>query len=428
MKTSRRTFLKTVGGIGLFTILPRKVLGGNGYIAPSDQLTKGIIGVGGMGRGGSHFTSDERCRLVAVCDVDQDHLDGAVKQAKEKLNETVKSYHDFRDLINDSNVDVVHIATPPHWHALMAIAAAKAGKDIWCEKPMTRTIGEGKAVIEAVKRYNRVFRLNTWFRFSDTFYGLGTTVSPLKKLVDSGLLGWPLKVVVSGTTGFTWKFFWVGKTNLEPQTVPSTLDYDMWLGPAPYKPYHVHRTHQTFRGYWDYDGGGLTDMGQHYLDPIQYLLGKDGTSPVKVEVEAPQQHPDAVGIWKKITYTYDDGCQIVLEGEGYESSGKTAYIEGPKGKIYKGFECTIPDIMNKLAEFPDPEPQRTDFIDCIHTRQKFALNEVNGHRSCTLVNMAAVALRLNRKELKFDPVTQMFVGDDAANALVNQPMRGDWSL
>lgn len=428
MKTSRRTFLKTVGGIGLFTIVPRRVLGGNGHIAPSDQLTKGIIGVGGMGRSGSHFTSDEHCRLTAVCDVDKNHLNDAVKQAKENLKEDVKSYHDFRDLINDPNVDVVHIATPPHWHALMAIAAAKAGKDIWCEKPMTRTIGEGRRVVEAMKRYNRVFRLNTWFRFTDTFYGLGTTVQPLKKLVDSGLLGWPLKIVVSGTTGFTWKFFWVGKTNLEPQSVPDVLDYDMWLGPAPYKPYNVHRTHQTFRGYWDYDGGGLTDMGQHYLDPIQYLLGKDDTSPIKVEVEAPQQHTDAVGIWKKITYTYEDGCQIILEGEGFESAGKTAYIEGPKGKVYKGFECTIPDIMNKLAEFPDPEPQRTDFLDCIRTRQKFALNEVNGHRSCTLVNMAAVALRLNRQELKFDPVTQLFVGDDAANALVNQPMRGEWGL
>lgn len=428
MKTSRRTFLKTVGGIGLFTIVPRRVLGGNGHIAPSDQLTKGIIGVGEMGRSGSHFTSDEHCRLTAVCDVDKNHLNDAVKQAKENLKEDVKSYHDFRDLINDPNVDVVHIATPPHWHALMAIAAAKAGKDIWCEKPMTRTIGEGRRVVEAMKRYNRVFRLNTWFRFTDTFYGLGTTVQPLKKLVDSGLLGWPLKIVVSGTTGFTWKFFWVGKTNLEPQPVPDVLDYDMWLGPAPYKPYNVHRTHQTFRGYWDYDGGGLTDMGQHYLDPIQYLLGKDDTSPIKVEVEAPQQHTDAVGIWKKITYTYEDGCQIILEGEGFESAGKTAYIEGPKGKVYKGFECTIPDIMNKLAEFPDPEPQRTDFLDCIRTRQKFALNEVNGHRSCTLVNMAAVALRLNRQELKFDPVTQLFVGDDAANALVNQPMRGEWGL
>ena len=424
----RREFLKTFAGMAALTVVPRHVLGGVGYTAPSDQLTKGIIGVGGMGRSGSHFTSDEHCRLTAVCDVDKNHLNDAVKQAKENLKEDVKSYHDFRDLINDPNVDVVHIATPPHWHALMAIAAAKAGKDIWCEKPMTRTIGEGRRVVEAMKRYNRVFRLNTWFRFTDTFYGLGTTVQPLKKLVDSGLLGWPLKIVVSGTTGFTWKFFWVGKTNLEPQPVPDVLDYDMWLGPAPYKPYNVHRTHQTFRGYWDYDGGGLTDMGQHYLDPIQYLLGKDDTSPIKVEVEAPQQHTDAVGIWKKITYTYEDGCQIILEGEGFESAGKTAYIEGPKGKVYKGFECTIPDIMNKLAEFPDPEPQRTDFLDCIRTRQKFALNEVNGHRSCTWVNMAAVALRLNRQELKFDPVTQLFVGDDAANALVNQPMRGEWGL
>ena len=428
MKTNRRTFLKTLGGVGLFSIVPRNVLGGTGYIAPSDQLTKGIIGTGGIGMSSSHFSTSEACRLVAVCDVDKKHLDNAVTQGKKRFNEDLKAYDDFRDLISDPNVDIVHIATPPHWHALMSIAAAKAGKDIWCEKPMTRTIGEGKAVVEAVKRYNRIFRLNTWFRFKDTFYGLGTTVQPLKKLVDSGMLGWPLKVVVSGTTGFTWKFFWVGKENLVPQPVPANLNYDMWLGPAPFKPYNEHRTHQTFRGYWDYDGGGLTDMGQHYLDPVQYLLGKDKTSPVKVEVDAPQQHSDAVGIWRKITYTYEDGCQIVLEGEGFESKGKTAFIEGPKGKVFRGFECTIPDVMNKLAELPDPEPQRTDFLECVRTRQKFALNEENGHRSCTLVNLGAVALRLNRSVLNFDPVNQVFVNDDAANALIYQPMRGPWHL
>ena len=428
MKTNRRTFLKTLGAAGLFTIVPRHVLGGNGNIAPSDQLTKGIIGVGGIGKSSYHFTSNKTCRLVAVCDVDTNHLQQAVDMAKKNFNETVKTYHDFRDLIKDPNVDVVHIATPPHWHALMSVEAAKAGKDIWCEKPMTRTIGEGKRVIEAVQRYNRIFRLNTWFRFTDTFYGLGTTVSPLKKLVKSGLLGWPLKVIVSGTTGFTWKFFWVGKENLVPQPVPKELDYDMWLGPAPYKPYNEHRVHQTFRGYWDYDGGGLTDMGQHYLDPVQYLLDKDDEFPVKIEVEAPQQHPDAVGIWKKISYTYADGCQIVLEGEGFESGGHTPYIEGPKGKVFKGFECTIPDVMNKMAEYPDPEPQRTDFAECIRTRQKFALNEVNGYHSCTLVNLGTVALRLGRQTLNFDPKTQTFINDDAANALINQPMRGPWHI
>ncbi|MBR3022283.1 MAG: Gfo/Idh/MocA family oxidoreductase [Bacteroidaceae bacterium] len=423
----RRDFLKTMGAASLFTIVPSRVLGGPKHVAPSDQLTKGIIGVGGIGRSSYHFTSDERCRLVAVCDVDKKHLQQALDMAKQRFNADLTSYHDFRDLIHDPNVDVVHIATPPHWHALMSVEAAKAGKDIWCEKPMTRTIGEGKRVMEAVKQNNRIFRLNTWFRFTDTFYGLGTTVEPLKKLVDSGMLGWPLKVTVSGATGFTWKFFWVGKENLQPEPVPAELDYDMWLGPAPFKPYNVHRTHQTFRGYWDYDGGGLGDMGQHYLDPVQYILGKDNTSPIKVEVDAPQQHPDAIGIWRKITYTYEDGCQIILEGEGFESGDNVPYIEGPKGKVYKGFQCTIPDVMNKLAELPDPAPQNTDFINCIKTRQKFALNEVNGFRSATIVNMAVCALRLNRT-LRFDPEKLQFIGDDAANALIDQPMRSPWRL
>ena len=427
MKESRRTFLKSLGAIGLFTIVPRKVLG-NGFIAPSDQLTKGIIGVGGIGRSDLHFTSTDACRLVALCDVDRNHLNSAVKAAKEQLHADVKAYDDFLELCNDPSVDIVHIATPPHWHGLMACEAAKAGKDIFCEKPMTRTIGEGRRVKEAVERYNRIFRLNTWFRFADTFYGLGTTVKPLKKLIQSGLLGWPLTFTVSGATGFAWKFFWVGKDHLTAEAVPPELNYDMWLGPAPYKPYNPHRVHQTFRGYWDYDGGGLTDMGQHYLDPVQYLLGKDNEFPVKIEVDAPQQHWDAVGIWRKITYTYADGCRIVLEGEGFESPGKVPYIEGPGGKVYRGFECTIPDVMNKIAEMPDPEPQRTDFLDCVRTRRKFALNEDNGHHSCTLVNLGAMALRLGRKVMHFDPATQLVINDEAANQLINEPMRGPWKI
>ena len=430
MNLNRRSFItKGAAGAALFSIMPREVLGKmggkNNYIAPSDQLTRGLIGVGGIGRSGHHFTSDQSCRLVALCDVDQKHLDSAVAAAKQKWGEDIKPYHDFRDLINDPNVDIVHIATPPHWHGLMSVIAANAGKDIFCEKPMTRTIGEGKRVEEAVKRNGRVFRLNTWFRFKDTFYGLGTEVKPLKKLVASGLLGWPLKVRISGATGFAWKFYWVGKENLEVQQVPKELDYDLWLGPAPYKPYNIHRTHQTFRGYFDYDGGGLADMGQHYIDPVQYILGKDDEFPVKVEIDAPQQHPDAVGIWRNITYTYEDGCQIILEGEGFESTGKVPYIEGPKGKVYKGFECTIPNVQLVINELPDPEERNTDFLECVRTRRQFALNESNGHHSATIVNMGVCALRLNRT-LHFDPKTQTFLGDDEANRLVNQPMRGEW--
>ncbi|HBL75937.1 MAG: oxidoreductase [Bacteroidetes bacterium GWF2_42_66] len=416
--SNRRNFLKKslVAAAGI-TIIPRHVLG-QGYLAPSDQLTKAIIGVGGMGRGHIPY---EGTRLLAICDVDKSHLEIALQ----KTDKDVKTYSDFREVLQRPDIDIVHIATPPHWHGIMSVMAAQAGKDVWCEKPMTRTIGEGKRVVEAIQANGRMFRLNTWFRFKSNFYGLGTTVKPLKKVIDSGVLGWPLKVTISGVTGFNWKFYWVGKPNLAPQQVPAEFDYDMWLGPAPEKPYNIHRTHQTFRGYWDYDGGGLGDMGQHYIDPVQYMLGKDHTSPVKVEVDAPQQHYDAVGTWRRITYTYDDGCQIILDGENKDKNA--AYIEGPNGKIFKGFESTIPNIMSLVDTLPDPEPQVGIFSDSVRTRQKFALNEENGHRSATIVNMGVIALRLGRT-LHFDPVKQEFINDEEANRLIDQPMRGIWKI
>jgi myo-inositol 2-dehydrogenase / D-chiro-inositol 1-dehydrogenase len=303
--------------------------------------------------------------------------------------------------------------------------AAEAGKDIWCEKPMTRTIGEGRKVIEAVNANGRMFRLNTWFRFKDNFYGMNTTVRQLKKVVNSGALGWPLKFTVSGVTGFDWKFYWSGEHNLAPQPVPENLDYDMWLGPAPYKPYNEKRVHANFRGYWDYDGGGLGDMGQHYLDPVQYLLGKDDTSPVLIEIDAPQQHHDAVGSWRRITYTYEDGCKIVLDGENRDHDA--AYIEGPDGKIFRGFKSSIPDFEKFVNSLPEPQSQITTFSESVRTRRKFALNEENGHRSCTMVNLGVIALRLGR-DLRFDPENEKFIDDEAANRLISQPMRAPWSI
>lgn len=417
-KNSRREFIKKSAiAAASFTIVPRFVLG-KGFIAPSDQLTKGIVGVGGMGR--NHIPYGNT-RVVAICDVDKTHLQEAAKL----IPNSVKMFGDYRELITLPEIDIVHVATPPHWHAIIAADAARQGKDVWCEKPMTHTIGEGKRLMEAVQQNGRIFRLNTWFRFSDIFYGMGTTVKPIKKLVESGMLGWPLTVTVGKHTGFDWKFYWVGKTNLPEMPVPPELDYNFWLGPAPYKPYNPHRVHQTFRGYWDYDGGGLSDMGQHYIDPIQYFLGKDDTSPISVEIDAPQQNFDAVGTWRKITYTYADGCKIILDGEGTVEG--VPYIDGPKGKLFPGFKSDIPDLEKKLAEFPDPEPQVTDFIEAVKTRKRFALNEQNGYRSCTIVNMGLVALKLGRN-LRFDPVKQEFIGDEEANKLIFPPMREPWII
>ncbi len=415
----RRKFIKK-GAVtaAAFTIIPARVLGGKNYIAPSDQLTKGIIGVGTMGRGHAGY---DGTRVTAICDVDTNHL----ALAKKAIGYPVKEYRDYRELLLDPSVDIAHIVTPPHWHGIMSIDAARAGKDVWCDKPMTRTIGEGIRVKEAMKQYGRIFRLNTWFRFRGNFYGMGTTVRPIKKLVDSGLLGWPLKVTINAATGFDWRFIWVGKTDLDVQPVPPELDYDMWLGPAPFKPYHPHRVHDTFRGYWDYDGGGLGDMGQHYLDPVQYFLRKDDTSPIRVDVDAPQQHHDAAGTFRRIELTYEDGCKVILDGENKDKNA--AYLEGPDGKLFRGFQSDIPDLQKKLDSFPDPEPQVTDFSEAVRKRQKFALNEENGFRSCTMVNIAVTALRLGRS-LNFDPDKCEFVNDPAANLLVNQPMRSPWRI
>jgi predicted dehydrogenase len=416
---NRRQFLKSsLGTMAGIMIIPRHVLGGKGYTAPSDQLTKAIIGVGSMGR--NHIPY-EGTRLVAICDADQLHINETLKMA----GKDIKVFRDYRELLQQPEIDVVHIAAPPHWHGLMAVEAARAGKDIWCEKPMTRTIGEGIRVVDEVNKYGRMFRLNTWFRFKDDFYGLGTDVKPLKKLLLSGALGWPLKVTVSGITGYDWKFFWSGRTDLTPMPVPENLDYNMWLGPAPYKPYHPHRVHSNFRGYWDYDGGGLGDMGQHYLDPVQYLLGKDNTSPVRVDVDAPQQHYDAVSSWRRIEYLYDDGCKIILDGENKDKDA--AFIEGPNGKIFKGLKSDIPHINKLIETMRDPMPQIGLFSDSVRTRQKFALNEMNGHRSATIVNLGIIALRLGRT-VEYDPVKQQIINDEAANRLINQPMRAPWTF
>src|SRR4030043_1753508 len=224
-RISRRQFIRTgAAAAASLAIVPRHVLGGQGYLAPSDTLTKPGIGVGGMGRAHLGYPG---AVLRAACDVDSRHLASALELA----GPGVAGYRDFREVLARPDIDIVHIATPPHWHALISVAAVEAGKDVWCEKPLTRTIGEGLKVVEAVQRNGRIFRVNTWFRFQDAFYDLGTPVTPVKKAVAHGLLGWPLKVTVSGVTGFEWKFLWSGKNHLPPPQCPPQPGYHFRLWP-----------------------------------------------------------------------------------------------------------------------------------------------------------------------------------------------------
>ena len=419
---NRRNFIKSAAAMASFSIVPAHVL--RAETAPSNQITRALVGFGGIAQSGNHL-GYAPTRLIALCDPDASRVQNGIKKAAAKGYGKIHTCKDFREILAMKDVDIVHICTPPHWHGLISVMAAQAGKDIWCEKPMTRTIGEGKRVMEAVKENGSIFRLNTWFRFQSNYYGFGTEVKPIKKVVESGLLGWPLKAVVGAHTGFNLKFNWSGKVNLTPQPVPENFDYDLWLGPAPYKPYNRHRTHSTFRGYWDYDGGGLGDMGQHYLDPVQYLLGKDNTSPVKIDIDCPPQHPDAVGSFKKIVYTYADGCQIILDGSN--SMKGAAFLKGPKGSIWPKMKSDIPNLSEKIAEMPEPAPQQTDFLEAVRLRRPFALNERNGFRSCTIVNLGLTAMRLGRG-FKFDPVKLKAVNDPAADAFIYQQMCSPWNI
>ncbi|MBK8914746.1 MAG: Gfo/Idh/MocA family oxidoreductase [Phycisphaerales bacterium] len=424
-RPTRRRFLRDAAcTLGLFHIVPRHVLGGPRHTAPSEVITRAVIGCGGMGLS-SHVTENAEGAppvTLAVCDVDQRHLAAALKKAGRGCD----GYTDWRRMLDRRDIDTIHIATPPHWHAVMGIAAVQAGFDVTAEKPFTRTIAEGRRYADAVRRHGRIVQVNTWFRF-ERYYRYGPT-SLLRKLVRSGLLGRPLTVRLSAAQGFDWKLaMWSGRSGLTPEPVPAELDYDMWLGPAPHVPYHPHRVHQSFRGYWDYDGGGLGDMGQHYLDPIQYILDKDQVSPVEAWAKAPwPQDPSAAGLWGTIGLRYADGDTILINsGEwGPSWDENTPLIEGPGGRVYDNYRTDPPGLFDRVRPLPDP-PALVRWEPALRSRVQPGNNADVAHRSCTLVNLAKIAVRLGRP-LRFDPQAERFINDDAANALVDEPTRAPW--
>ena len=436
MKANRRQFLKAAGAFGAINLIPAKVLWG--AEAPSNQLTRALIGFGCIAHSENHLPY-RGSRLVGLCDPFDYRVAEGLRCAEKAGWGKVKAYRNFLRLLEDPGVDIVHICTPPHWHGVQSVMAAKAGKDIWCEKPMTRTVGEGKRVMEVVQAKKRMFRLNTWFRFKDTFYGFGTPVRPIRQIVESGLLGkGPLRCTFGAGQGFSWKFGWSGRVNPTVDPLPKGFDYEMWLGPAPWRPYSDHRVGTSFRGYWDYDSGGLGDMAQHYLDPLQYLLCKDDTSPVKIDYRGPKQHPEAVGRFNRITLTYADGTTVDLDGDESlrdepllrGSNGLCVYRKAPGGKTLRLRDANgwWPEekVLATLAALPEPAPQVTDFMTSVRERKTFALNEANGFRSSSMFNLGIVAWRLGRG-FEFDPVTLHAKDDPAAERFLYQSMREPWA-
>jgi myo-inositol 2-dehydrogenase / D-chiro-inositol 1-dehydrogenase len=402
---TRRHFLQgTAAALATINLVPRRLLGGQGHTPPSESVGAALIGVGGRGPGTFNTMSDLNPVRLASCDVRwRDRAD----------NKT--TYTDFRRVLERKDIDVVAIATPPHWHALISIAAMEAGKDVMCEKPMTRFIAEGRAVSEAAKRYGRIFQIGTFGRFG---FSKDKNRVLTRKIMKSGLLKECQGVhIVRG--GFKVKE-WSGLVNAKPQPVPSSLDWDMYVGPSQMKPYHPHRVGGTHRGYWDYEGGGMCDMGQHYLDPRTWEFGKDDTAPVEIEPHAPPAHPEACGMWGWVELKYADGFTIVLDS--------TEWDEAYERKPARGVSLNDLDeeAQRKLAEMPDPEPL-VNFADAVRTRKTAGGNAEAAHRTVTVIHLANIAIRVGRK-IKFDPVKEVIVGDEEANRLVNQPMRAPWHL
>jgi myo-inositol 2-dehydrogenase / D-chiro-inositol 1-dehydrogenase len=402
---TRRHFLKgSAAALTTITILPRHLYGGAGQVPPSETVGAALIGVGGRGHG--TFNTINALNPVKLAECDVRWLDRADNKT---------TYTDFRRVLERKDIDVVAIATPPHWHAIIAIMAMEAGKDVMCEKPMTRFIAEGRAIVEAENRYNRIFQICTFGRF-------GASREPdrrvTRKIMKSGLLKECLGVQIF-RGGFKVKE-WSGLVNARPQPVPSNLDWDMYCGPSPLRPYHPHRFGGAHRGYWDYDGGGLSDMGQHYLDPFTWTYGKDDTAPVEIEAHAPPAHPEACGMWGWVELKYADGFTLVFDsGEWGERWNK---------KPARG--VALDDLgeaaRQQVMEMPDPDPLLS-FAEAVKSRKPAGGNAEAAHRTMTLLHLANIAIRTGRK-IRFDPVKEVIIGDEEANRLVHPPMRAPWRV
>ncbi len=424
----RRGFLKGALGAAAFPyVVPSSVFGAD---APSERIVMGLIGTGKQSKHLQRSFMGAGTQVVAGCDVDKLKLARAEKMAndhyaKQKADGTwkgYKSYGDFRELLARKDIDAVVISTPDHWHGLNTVYAAKAGKDVYCEKPLAHNITEGKAMIRAIRRYNRVFqtgsmqRSNYRFRFAC-------------ELVQNGYLG-DIKHVVVNVGGPP------VDCDLPAEKTPDYLDWDRWLGPAPMRPYNAILSPNIswdgfphWRRYKAYGGGGMTDWGAHHFDIAQWGLGMDGSGPVEVIP------PDGKDI-KALTYKYANGIIMTRQGS-YEGHGNVNGIlfVGSKGRVevnrghLKTWPGNLMDVKLGANEVHLYESRNhyKDFLDAIKTRSKPICDVEIG---CSTVNVCLtgnIAYELKRP-LKWDPKRVRFVGDVEANRLCSRTMRSPWRI
>ena len=424
---SRRDFLRrsAVAGTGL-AIVPAHVLGGPGRNSPSERITLGFIGVGGQGTGANlkRFLPQPDAKVLAVCDVDTGRRNRARDIVNRKYgNRDCGACNDFREITGRDDIDAVVVSTPDHWHVLPAIAAAKSGKDVFCEKPLSITVLEGRVLSDTIARYGRIFQTGSENRSKWNFHR-GC------ELVRNGRIG---KLHTIRTTLNRGKSSPLGK----PQPVPAGFDYDMWLGQAPEAPYTPQRCRFTWRYIFDYAGGQLTDLGAHILDVAQWGNGTERSGPVSVEGHGvfPKEGLFNTAIDWDITWEYASGVKLTCKAGRPQAWGDVRF-EGSDGWIFcswNGIDANPKSILKSAISADEihlrtePKGEQRDFLNCVKTRRDtYAPAEV-GHRSITLSHIANISMLLGRK-LRWDPERERFPDDDGANRMLSRAMRAPWSL
>jgi len=432
-KLNRRRFLRrsaTALGAVLAapTIIPASALGRSGVKSPSERITMGFIGVGGQG--GGHllggawtyvpggYSARPDVQVLAICDAWKDRRENATRRVNENYAalfskgnyRSCEAYRDFRDVLARADIDAVLIATPIHWHGVMTIMAAKAGKDIYCEKPTAITIRESQATKEAVLRYGRVFQAGTQQRSE-----YGGKFRRACELVRNGAIG-QLKEIYAYRPGGT--FAWNRFSPAKP--VPAGLDWDLALGPAPWQEYagvaHAHM----------FVGVGDINWGPHHYDFIQWVLDADRSGPVELFIEK-----------NVLQYRYANG--VIVHGEGFpgDSTGSSggARLVGTDGWIAVDREHLTASSNDILQPPLDPNGPRVyfsdshsgNFLDCVRTRKRPICDIETAHHSASAVLLGGIALQLQRT-LRWDPQREQFINDDEANRLLLVAFREPWVI
>jgi predicted dehydrogenase len=417
-RVSRRRFLQAAStaaaGLALPQFIPASAWGAN------ERIVTGHIGVGGQGRGNLGGFGGT---VGAICDVDQNHLARAIKSISDKQGQP-EGYTDYRKLLERKDIDAVVISTPDHWHALQTIHACQAGKDVYVEKPLSLTILDGRKMVDAARKHGRIVQTGSQQRSAGNF-------RTACELVRSGRIG-KLQTVLVGIPGPNHP----GQPGADADP-PEELNYELWLGPAPFRPYNAKRVHYNFRFYSDYSGGQLTNWGAHHIDIAQWGIGADDSGPLEVVAESAAYHPQQ---WHEVTekcrvvFTYADGVKLIVGQGEKDVPGGTTFI-GSQGEIRvnRGHLSSTPEEIVKQpigdgdVRLYASNNHKGDFAGCIKSRELPICDVEIGHRSATVCHLANIACKLGRP-LRWDPAKEQFVGDSEAAAMVHRPYRQPWTL